>query len=393
MVQGWRLLARTKWLGVVATIAAVGIFWAAVSTHLHRACTVFDTPYLDLCRDVPREVASLRLDLREEIRRNPGDSVAWLQLLAVGKQDASSEVLKAATTLAPHHLTVLRSRAEQALAAGRLEEAVPLLVQILKRRYSPDAARNLAHMLRTPKGIELMQLHLDDAESWLPSVLASVIELKVPPSFALPLVVGALERGSFPDATRRAYMRSLKNSGEWLDAYGLWLAYHRQVVPLLYNSGFDEAFDQDGFDWEFSRSPRSKAGVVVEQHAVARRGFVLEIDFTGRAFSSPILQQYVFAAPGAYRLRGEYMASKLRSEGGLTWVAKCTSGRKATAGKSSPLQDTGGVWKPMSMEFNVPDDCGPVASIQLEPAAPFEAAAGMRGTVAFDGFSLTRSAN
>jgi hypothetical protein len=61
--------------------------------------------------------------------------------------------------------------------------------------------------------------------------------------------------------------------------------------------------------------------------------------------------------------------------------------------RSRPIQDTGGVWKTLEAEFTVPPDCGAVASLQLEPAAQFEATAGIKGRVAFDGFSLARSVN
>jgi hypothetical protein len=188
-------------------------------------------------------------------------------------------------------------------------------------------------------------------------------------------------------------MRSLKASGQWLDAYGLWIAHHKgEAVPLLYNGGFDQPIESDGFDWEFTNAPRSRAGVLIEQEAVARRGLVLDLDFTGRGFASPIVRQYLFLAPGTYRMRGEYMAPKLRSEEGLAWSVQCTAGRKAVLGRSQGLRETGGVWKPFEFEFTVPPDCGAVASLQLDPAAAFEATTGLKGTVSFDAFSLARAA-
>jgi hypothetical protein len=125
---------------------------------------------------------------------------------------------------------------------------------------------------------------------------------------------------------------------------------------------------------------------------VARRGLVLDIEFTGRRFSTPILRQFVFLAPGTYRVRGEYMANKLRSEEGLAWRVQCTSSDRRVVGSSPPLGDTGGVWKVVEFTFSVPADCGPVASLQLEPVGTYEAATGLRGLAAFDGFSLAHAA-
>jgi hypothetical protein len=379
--------------GVVASVAAAGLLWASVSAHGERACTLLDTPYLPLCEEPSDDLGAIRHELRERVRENPGDSTAWAALLASGEPSHPEGVLRGAAMVAPNNGTVLQWRAAKALEAGKIPEAVALLVQMVETRGSPEAVRILAQVTVAENGIELLRPHLQASSRWLPSVLATLPSLKIPPGQALPLVAEAMGRGALPDAARQAYMRSLKASGQWLDAYGLWLAHQKQVVPLLYNSGFDQAFEQDGFDWEFSPVPRSKAGFILEQQAVARRGLVLLVDFTGRSFAVPIVRQYVFAQPGTYRLRGEYMGAKLRTEGGLAWNVRCTSGGKALAGKSAALQDTGGVWKAVDVEFTVPADCGAVASLQLEPAAAFEATTGMRGTVAFDNFSLTRTAH
>jgi hypothetical protein len=376
---------------LAAAAIALGLFWLATTAHLQRACIVMDAPYLPLCDPASPGNEGLG-QLEERVRRNPGDSTAWTRLL-VASGAGATKVLQGAAAVAPNNANVLRWRAAEALDKGKFDEAVALLVTMLQTRGSPDAARILAQLLTSGEGVALLRPHLDQAEQWLPGVLATMPSLKIPAGQALPLVAEALDKGALPDEARRAYMRSLKAGGQWLDAYGLWLVHQKQLVPLLYNGGFDQPFEADGFDWEFSPAPRSKAGVLIEQQAVARRGLVLEIEFTGRSFTSPILRQYVFAPPGAYRLRGEYMAAKLRSENGLSWVVVCPSGQKTAVARSTALQDTGGVWKPMEIDFTVPADCGPVASVQLEPAASFEAATGMKGSVAFDNFGLTRSAN
>jgi hypothetical protein len=66
---------------------------------------------------------------------------------------------------------------------------------------------------------------------------------------------------------------------------------------------------------------------------------------------------------------------------------QCTAGG-ASAGRSRALIDTGGMWQAFEFDFTVPRGCGAVASLQLETFAPFEAALGARGRVAFDAFVL-----
>lgn len=378
-------------LVLVAAVAAVVVLSFAASSHLRSACVEQDTPYLPLCSARSADPAVEREQLKERIARNPGDAGAWTQLLVSGTPSESDAALPGAVLAAPHDPNVARWEAAQALQKGQLAQGVSLLVDILRHRGSPEAARVLAQIAAVPEGQALLRPYLPSAAEWLPQVLQASSSLKQPPGDMLPLVAAAEEKNALPDDTRRSYMHVLKSAGQWLDAYGLWVAHHKEFVPLLYNAGFDQPIEGDGFDWEFTPVPRSRAGVLLEQEAVARRGLVLDMDFTGRGFPAPVLRQYLFLAPGTYRVRGEYAATRLRSEEGLAWSVRCTAGRKPVAGHSEALRDTGGVWKPLEFEFTVPADCGAVASLQLDPVAAYEATTGLRGSVSFDAFSLTHA--
>jgi hypothetical protein len=367
---------------------AVLVFWLAASAHLARTCTVMDTPYLPLCDAAPASSAESLAAVRERIARNPGDSDAWTKLLVLQPGEAS---LRGAALMAPNDPVVLRRRAANLLEKGDMPGAVALLVDMLRYRNAGEAAVVLAQIAAAPEGPALLRPHLGKAKDWLPQVLAAMGPQKLPVSLALPLVAEAIAAGSLPVEAQRSYMRALKSGGYWLDAYGLWLAVHKQELPLLYNASFDEAFEPDGFDWEFPQVARSRAGSLMDQPTVARRGRVLEIEFTGRRLARPIAAQYVFAPPGSYRLRGDYMGSKLRSQEGLAWTVRCMNGSTAPLARSQPLLDTGGVWRNFEVLFTVTDACGPVVSLQLDVMADFEAATGVRGGMDFDNFSLVRA--
>jgi hypothetical protein len=379
-------------LQVALAVAAVSIFWLAASAHLARSCTVMDTPYLPLC-DAPAapSAADGIGELQERIARNPGDSEAWTRLLVAQREAPNDAVLRGAALFAPNNPTVLRWRAARALEKGEMRDAVALLIHLVRYRQAGEAAQVLAQIALIKDGMALLRPYLPDAGEWLPHVLASMASQRLPIGRALPLVTEAIEKESFPAEAQRSYMRMLKSGGHWLDAYGFWLSQHRQELPLLYNASFDEAFLADGFDWELPVVPRSRAGTVVDQPTVARRGRVLAVEFTGRHLTRPMALQYVFMAPGSYRLRGDYTGSKFRSQEGVVWAVRCTGGRSGVVARSQPLQDTGGVWRSFEVTFTLPDDCGLVAGIQLDVAADFEAASGMRGTMAFDNFSLAHT--
>lgn len=376
--------------GVAVAGVIAALLWFAASAHLRYTCVVLDTPYLPLCADPATDPEELRSELRERIRHNPGDAWAWSAMVPAASDDAREDVLQVAAKVAPNHPTVLRWRAKSALEGGKLEEAVALLVQLLQHRGSAEAARVLANIAVVPESQALLLPHLKESDRWLPRVVLAMQEQKLPPAGALPLVIEAARQNVLPASARRQYMQLLRRNGQLLDAYGLWVTLHKREVPLLYNGSFDQQFVADGFDWEFARVTRSRAGVVVEQQPIAKRGLVLSLDFTGRRFAVPILQQYVFVPPGAYRLEGHYMASKLRSEGGLAWMIACPGTRSILPVQSDGMRDSGGLWRPVEFEFTVPADCGPIARLQLEPFHKYEANAGIRGHVELDGFSLRR---
>ena len=378
-----------KWMTSGASLAAaVVLLWAAVVTHLEYACTVKDTPYLGLCPAVPEDPETLKQQFRSRIARNPGDAWAWSGLLAAHRGSGDEPILKAAAVLAPNQLVVMHRRAADAFARDKAPEGLALLIEIVQNRHSAEAAKVVAQIAMTSEGMTLLKPHMKEAGRWLPRVLAAMQSMKIPLNEALPLIAGAMQHNALPDDSRRKFISSLKAGGLWLDAYGLWVANRPNGVPLLYNGSFDQALEPDGFDWEPTRSPRSRAGVIVQQQPVAKRGLVLQLEFNGRSFTAPVVRQYIFAPPGHYVLRGEYAASKLRSESGLAWNVACpVTGRQLPA-RGGQLAETGGIWRPVEVEFTVPPDCGPLVSIQLEPAAKHEAGAGIKGRIELDNFAL-----
>jgi hypothetical protein len=374
-------------LAALAVVAAVVAGQQSIALNLERACAVGDTPYLDLCPS-PSTPQQRAAQLRSEIASNPGAARAYVRLAFVDK-DKGAPLLDAAARLAPANPNVTAMQAGQALDKDDLPSAVGPLVSLVEHEHSDKAALVLARLIVGGRW-ELLADHVVPGTHWFDRVLSQMGKAQGSFAAALPLVVLGLDRGVFAPAELMPYVRLLKSSGAWGDAYSLWVALHKGVSPILYNAGFDRPFEENGFDWEVAaQHPIGRAGALVGRVVDETHGSALDIRFTGRPFATPLVRQYLFLGPGRYRLRGDYKTAQLRMDEGLAWTVRCTAST-VQAGKSEGLNDTGNAWQPFEFVFSVPPNCGWVASLQLETSAPIQATLGSRGRAAFDSLALQK---
>jgi hypothetical protein len=367
---------------------AIALGALAIDVNIERTCTLRESVGAALCTP-PAQGSGAQLEqLRARIARDPGDADAYVALALADRSAQRQQLVETASQLAPREPNLLLYRAAAAFDRRDWRAAVPALIELADGRDAPIAVKSLAWLVGIGQGA-LLEPYLAPGSRWLERMLAQMRETGTPFAGALPLVVRALQLGTMDADTIRGYVRDLKSQGSWTDAYALWLSLHGQAQPVLFNGGFDHAFEADGFDWEIpAAAPAHRAGAVVERRRVEERGGTLDVQFTGRSLELPIVRQYLFIAPGRYRLRGEYMARQFRSEGGLQWIVRCGP---RTIASGPPVSDTGGLWRRFDLDVPVPADCGVIASLQLETVSASEAALGARGRVAFDAFDLERT--
>lgn len=387
-VAGPRLQGAPLGMLAAAVAVAIALGAATVGVNIERTCALRESVGAGLCTPAAAGSSAELDQLRARIARNPGDADAYTALALADRSAQRQALIDAASQVAPREPNLLLHRAAAAFDRRDWRAAVPALIELADGRDAPIAVKSLAYLVSIGQGT-LLEPYLAPGSRWLPRLLAQMRETGTPFSQALPLVVRALQLGTMDADTVRGYVRDLKTQHAWTDAYALWLSLHGKAQPILFNGSFDHSFEPDGFDWEIPGSaPAHRAGAVVERRRVEERGGVLDVQFTGRMIELPIVRQYLFIAPGRYRLHGDYLARQFRSEEGLQWIVRCGSRSIASGGQVS---DTGGLWRPFDLDFSVPADCGVIASLQLETASTSDAALGARGRVAFDAFELERT--
>ena len=386
MAAPLRVLANTAIFSVCCAAATL-LAGASLSANRERTCSLQESLGASMCVQPAPGSAAESDTLRARVARNPGDANSLAAFALGDRSPRRAGMLAVALQLAPRDPNLLLQRASVAFQRHDWTAAVAPLIELADRRDVPLAAQSLAYLVGIGEG-DLLAPYLTRGSAWLPRVLVQLRASGAPVSTALPLTLRASQLGVIDEDAVRAYMRELKAAGAWGDAYALWLSLHGRSQPILYNGSFDQPFEPDGFDWEVDTSaPARRAGVFAARRRSDERGGVLELKFTGRAIAVPIVRQYVFIAPGRYRVRGEYVSRQFQSEGGLMWSLRC---EKGMAGQSQPLRDTAGEWRGFDFELDVSPGCGLVGSLQLEPATDSGATLGARGTMTFNALTLER---
>lgn len=392
-----KLLARSRlpvelWLLLWLCVAAV-VGWHAWPQQLERGCWMGEWPFENGCdkwaavasRDATPEL------YQQQVEANVGDSRAYANLVRAWwmKDDPRAlELLAPARQIAPFDAAILSVQAASSLQKGDLGVAARTLVEMVERG-SVEARQPLMALMLEPTTQDAVLEQLNANSRWLDVMLAS-IDPKAPPSLLQRFVSKGHALGILRINTVLNMVERLKRSGDWMDAYTLWVSAVQKVDKDLNNPGFDQRSLRRGFDWEWQQQPSNKQGVRISQiPASPREGSMLEVELTGRAaLPQAMVGQTLLLLGDSYQLRGRYMSDRMRSKQGLAWVLRCGNGGNRWA-QTPDLLETQRQWQNFELKFKVPEECNGVVRLNLEASAPWEARAGISGIMYFDDFELT----
>jgi hypothetical protein len=377
---------------VVLVAGALALARISLQRNVERACELDEWPHLSSCPKPDTARAAQLADLRQRVARNPGDAANYLALALLTQSGSiapldEEAVLRVTRELAPQDPVLHRVLAARALQRGQMPEAVHWLVRLVEGARDERAAQALAALLAFPEGRAALVAALQPGSRWLEPLLRALPAAGVSIQQALPLLEPALALKLMTSSQGLALVSQLKAQGAWLEAQALWLRLLGRPAPQIFNGGFEQGFIRGGFDWELPDAPASRAGVQVQQPALpGAQGRVLELTFSGRPVTLPVIGQHLVLFPGGYVFQGRFMARRLRAGAGLGWIFTCTAGGAELA-RTPPLLDTQGRWQEISVPMDVPSGCGAVA-LQLRTQLGSDALAGVQGDAYFDDFQL-----
>ena len=378
----------------VITGLLLALVWAAWRVNLERACVLNQWPALPSCINRDWSEIAQREILLVQIERNPGDSEAWVQLALLSSQPTykpgrldHDAILDIATRLAKQDRRLHRLQAIRAVQRQQWAVAVDWLTRLVEDSDDGQAAVALATLMREPQAMAAMKSHLKPGSRWFAFMVGALPQAHVTVVEAMPLVVQAVAQKSASPELMQQLLQQLKAEKQWIEARALWNAWLGVASPLIFNGDFNNSFITGGFDWEVTPEQPSKAGAVVRQVALGKRGGVLQVAFTGRAMAVPVVRQHLVLLNERYLLSGQFMTARFQTNEGLAWTVNCANDGREIA-RTAAIKDTASLWQPFSFEFEVPPGCANAVTLQLQTFAPYESGTGFRGQVTFDDFKL-----
>ncbi len=380
------------WFGLWLCLAAL-VCWQAWPQQIERGCWLGEWPFEAGCEAWPAkaERANTPEVFQRQLQANVGDAHSYARLAHawwLNKDARALELLAQARKLAPFDPRLLPVLATSSLEQQNWPVAAQTLVQMVERG-NVEARKPLMALMLNPATQDAVLAQLNANSRWLDVMLAS-IDPQSPPAPLQRFVSEGHALGIVRTTTVLNMVDRLKRSGDWMDAYTLWVALRQKVGSHLNNPGFDQRSLRRGFDWEWTQQSAAKQGMRVNQvPASPQAGSMLEVELTARAaLPQPMVSQTLLLLGERYRFKGRYMSDRMRTKQGLAWVLRCANGGDRWA-QTPDLVETQRQWQSFEIEFRVPPECSGVVQLQLETAAPWEARAGISGVMYFDDFELT----
>jgi len=198
---------------------------------------------------------------------------------------------------------------------------------------------------------------------------------------------GALQNRSerLEPSELQPFLERLVRENYFEEAFFLWSG---SVSPerlaradLLYNGRFQYPVSNLPFDW----SIRPASGALVRVSG-RRGGRALNVDFFGARVPFRHVSHLMMLSPGDYRFVGLESAVNLRNERGMRWRMTC-GGDSAIALMETQLLVGDVAWRPIAVDFTVPEDCV-AQNLVLELAARVVIEQEVSGGVSYMGLGV-----
>jgi hypothetical protein len=333
---------------------------------------------------------------KEVLRMHPIDGRAF-RVLAQAQTDAEQALALnlIAVRRAPRDRLARAAAIDRAFATGDVESGMEHLDALL--RIDPDVRegmlQRLAHLLSHEEIQTALLDRLSHAPDWRPSLAVVLKSPQTPAEPAARLLERLAARTPLFPAEVAARIALLGRLGRNAEARAAWL----QSLPgqakgkddvWLFDGGFEHPEVSDGYGWRITQQPALTAAY--DDVAPLEGQYALSLAFTGRAVTTPGLEQSLALTPGRYRLE---LSLENDTEAARPFVFEVVCPGASTPQLSLPLPTAVPSWTRSSGSFDIPETGCPGQLLRLQYAGRSLQERLVSGRLRLDAIHLNRLTN
>lgn len=297
------------------------------------------------------------------LRARPIDGRAYRVLARVadaqGDKTRADTLYAIAVRRAPRDRLTRAALIDRAFARGDIAGALDQVDALL--RVAPSLRDLVLRALLPSLGDARLQAALIDRLAtnppWREALRPVLLDPKTDPQLAEGLLARLTRRTPLTAPETDARIHLLQGLGRAPEARVLWMASlpdaAGQRAALLFDGGFEYPDIAGGYGWR--QTPPPGVAIYHDPISPAEGQYALALDFEGRAFTSPGLEQWLALAPARYRLSAaaDHRTDTRRP---FAWRISCQGGGKALV--SLPLPEPSSpAWQRVEADFEVPAGC------------------------------------
>lgn len=230
---------------------------------------------------------------------------------------------------------------------------------------------------------------LSHSPPWRLSFLKAFSNAQLPLDAMSLLFHGVGQHSSLELSEYQPWLKRLINEQRYLQAYVSWAGLipmaQRSYLGNVFDGGFEIPQDEQLGQFAWSTKPIKGASMYWASDAGQSGANAFFVEFEGIRTKFANLQQLLALPAGKWRLNFKAKANRLDSSRGLVWQIRCLNDNQPLA-ESEPMRGMFN-WKPMQLDFVVPEQCAG-QSLTLMIPARIQAETLVRGQLWLDDVSI-----
>lgn len=346
---------------------------------------------------VEKNLPDARKLLQKSLFVNPANGQTLAALALVWQQEGNLKMAKQAAYFAG--LVTPKNAATQ-FALGSFYLSADEPIQALKHWSvaldgDPEYSKQLYPVMLQIMEAKAFRIEavkaVKDADKWWPRFFLHALNNTSSTDVLKGLYIARAEKVDQP--TRKLYLDYLISTGNYVDAYFIWLNGMPQddlsVLGNVFDGSFESVPTNEGFGWRVSNDSALMTTFESIYGQIGNKA--LHISFLEGIHRRVLASQYLMLDAGNYRLSGKSRLESLSAGKGIFWSIQCLDIKHNQQVLKTDYFTGSDVWQNFEADFILPAESCPIQQLRLEADGSVnDNYADYSGSAWFDGLEIQK---